>query len=228
MIPVRTCAIVPLKGLPRAKRRLSSALPGQVREHLVLTMLEDVLSTLAGIEHLDCVVVTPESRIAEIALRHRAIVLPEPGAGDLNAAVRSGLDYACARGIGQALVLPADVPLATRDELAALIHSRGGQPGVTLAPSHDGNGTNGLLLAPPQAIAPSYGPGSYLEHLSQAMARRVDVNVLHLPGLARDIDEAADLAHLLGNAPAATRYNFLEPYLAAPAGPQPSPQGNER
>ena len=228
MIPAKTCAIVPLKALPRAKRRLSSVLPGPVREHLVLTMLEDVLATLAGIEHLDCVVVTPEGRVAEIARMHGAIVLPEPGAEDLNAAVRSGLDYVCARGIGQALVLPADVPLAARDELVGLIQSRGGQPGVTLVPSHDGKGTNGLLLAPPQAIAPSYGPGSYLEHLSQAMARRVDVNVVHLPGLARDIDEPADLAQLMTHTPTAARYKFLEPYLAAPAGPQPNPQGNDR
>ena len=84
---------------------------------------------------------------------------------------------------------------------------------MTLAPSHDSNGTNALLLAPPDAIAPCYGPGSYLQHLSQAMARHIDVNVLHLAGVARDIDEPADLAQL--SAAAGARYGFLEPYLAA-------------
>jgi 2-phospho-L-lactate guanylyltransferase len=84
---------------------------------------------------------------------------------------------------------------------------------VTLAPSRDGNGTNAMLLAPPDAIAPCYGPGSYLQHMSQAMARHIDVNVLHLAGVGRDIDEPADLAALSAAAPA--RYGFLEPYLAA-------------
>jgi 2-phospho-L-lactate guanylyltransferase len=111
------------------------------------------------------------------------------------------------------LVLPGDIPLATAEELSSLIGSRGSRHGVTLAPSHDSNGTNALLLAPPNAIAPCYGPGSYLEHMSQAMARHIDVNVLHLPGVARDIDEPADLAVLA--AAAGERYGFLMPHVAA-------------
>jgi hypothetical protein len=49
--------------------------------------------------------------------------------------------------------------------------------------------------------------------MSQAMARHIDVNVLHLAGVARDIDEPADLAQL--SAAAGARYGFLAPYLAA-------------
>jgi 2-phospho-L-lactate guanylyltransferase len=174
-------------------------------------MLADVLATLASAACSDCVVViTPDAQVAALARDRGASVVPEPGAGELNAAVATGIAYATARGFEQALVLPADVPLATPDEVMRLIQSRGGRPGVTLAPSHDGNGTNGLLLGPPGVIAPCYGPGSYLEHLSQAMARRVDVNVVHLAGLARDIDEPADLAVLLAaSAGTGGRYDFL-------------------
>jgi 2-phospho-L-lactate/phosphoenolpyruvate guanylyltransferase len=213
----RTCTIVPVKALDRAKRRLSPVLPDAARQRLVLTMLEDVLLALAGVESNHCVmVVTPDARVADLARSHGATVVPDPGASDLNAAVATGLAYVAARGFGRALILPADVPLATTEELGSLIESRGSQPGVTLAPSHDSNGTNGMLLAPPGAIAPCYGPGSYLEHLSQAMARRVDVNVVHLAGLARDIDEPADLAALLAaKTGAGGRYDFLGLYLAA-------------
>jgi 2-phospho-L-lactate guanylyltransferase len=224
-----TCAIVPVKALGRAKQRLSSVLPEAARQRLVLTMLEDVLATLAGVESIDCViVVTPDARVAALAQERGATVVPEPGAEELNAAILSGIAYACSRAIGQALVLPADVPLATAGELRSLIRSRGGQPGVTLAPSHDSNGTNGLLLAPPNAIDPSYGPGSYLQHLSQAMARRVDVNVVHLEGLARDIDEPGDLARLLADTQAGSRYAFLAPHAAASDSLQPNPRGNDQ
>ena len=143
--------------------------------------------------------------------------MPEPGAGGLNAAVESAIAFALSRGLDQALVLPADIPLATPGEVASLIASRGARPGVTLAPSHDSDGTNALLLAPPNAIAPCYGPGSYVQHMSQAMARHIDVNVLHLAGVARDIDEPADLAVLSAAVPA--RYGFLEPYLGAAGQP---------
>jgi 2-phospho-L-lactate/phosphoenolpyruvate guanylyltransferase len=225
----RTCAIVPVKALGRAKRRLSSVLPDAPRQRLVLTMLEDVLAALAGVESIDCViVVTPDARVAALAQGHGATVVPEPGAEELNAAIGSGIAYASSRGVGQALVLPADVPLTTSGELRSLIQSRGAQPGVTLAPSHDSNGTNGLILAPPNAIEPCYGPGSYLQHLSQAMARRVDVNVVHLEGLARDIDEPSDLALLLAHPQAGKRYAFLAPHAATSDRLQPNRQGNDQ
>jgi 2-phospho-L-lactate/phosphoenolpyruvate guanylyltransferase len=205
-----------VKALGQAKRRLAHLLPDAIRRRLVLAMLEDVLGAVAQVEAIDALlVVTPDAHVADLAQAHGATILPEPGAAELNAAIDSALAYARSRGLPQALILPADVPLATSAELGALIASRGAQPGVTLAPSHDSNGTNGLLLAPPDAIAPSYGPGSYLQHLSQAMARRVDINVVHLAGLARDIDEPTDLAALLAQPRLRERYGFLAPYLTA-------------
>jgi 2-phospho-L-lactate guanylyltransferase len=207
-----TYAIVPVKALALAKRRLASVLPDAARRRLVLAMLEDVLAAVAEVRGIErVVVVTPDADAASLADGRGAIIVPEPGAGELNAAVESAIAFALARGAGQVLVLPADIPLATPAELSSLIGSRC-RPGVTLAPSHDSNGTNALLLAPPDAIAPCYGPGSYLQHMSQAMARHIDVNVLHLAGVARDIDEPADLAQL--SATAGARYGFLEPYLS--------------
>lgn len=225
----RTCAIVPVKTLDRAKRRLSSVLPDAGRQQLMLTMLGDVLTALAGVEEIDgVVVVTPDARVVALAQQRGATVVPEPGAEELNAAIASGIAYASSRGARQVLVLPADVPLITPVELRSLIRSRGAQPGVTLAPSQDGNGTNGLLVSPPNAIAPCYGPGSYLQHLSQAMARRVDVNVVHLEGLGRDIDEPGDLTWLLAHAGAGGRYAFLERHMAVSGTLQPDPQGNHQ
>jgi 2-phospho-L-lactate/phosphoenolpyruvate guanylyltransferase len=212
-----TYAIVPVKALAQAKRRLAPVLPDATRRRLVLAMLEDVLAAVAEVRGIDrVVVVTPDANAASLADNRGATIVPEPGAGELNAAVESAIAFALARGAGQALVLPADIPLATPAELSSLIGSRRSRPGVTLAPSHDSNGTNALLLAPPNAIEPCYGPGSYLQHMSQAMARHIDVNVLHLAGVARDIDEPADLAQL--SAAAGARYGFLEPYLTVGGG----------
>jgi 2-phospho-L-lactate/phosphoenolpyruvate guanylyltransferase len=209
-----TYAIVPVKALALAKRRLAPVLPDEVRRRLVLAMLEDVLTAIAGVREIEgVVVVTPDAGAARVAADRGATILPEPAGGGLNAAVESAIAYAMSRGLPRVVVLPADIPLATPQELASLIASRPSTPGVTLAPSHDGNGTNALLLAPPDDIAPCYGPGSYLQHMSQAMARHIDVNVLHLAGVGRDIDEPRDLSALSAAAP--TRYGFLAPHLEA-------------
>ena len=163
---VRTCAIVPVKALGRAKRRLSHVLPDAARQRLMLTMLEDVLAALAGVESIDCiVVVTPDARVAALAQGRGATVVPEPGAEELNAAIGSGIAYVCSRGVGQALVLPADVPLATSGELRSLIQSRG-----AAARRDAGAVARQQRHERPVARASqchrhlAMGPGSYLQH----------------------------------------------------------------
>ena len=126
----RTCVIVPVKALDRAKLRLSRVLPEAVRQRLVLTMLEDVLAAVAGVvSHDGVIVVTPDARVAALARSNGATVVADPAAGDLNAAVATGIAYAAARGVGQALILPADVPLSTPEELRSLVQSRGATAG---------------------------------------------------------------------------------------------------
>jgi 2-phospho-L-lactate guanylyltransferase len=215
-----TWAIIPVKALTHAKRRLSPILPAEARRHLVLLMLDDVLATLATSRAVGPVlVVTPDSRVAELAKGKGARVLRESRPRGLNAAVRSGLAHARARGATQALVLPADVPFVMPDELRSVVEGGGVGVGrrVTLAPSADGGGTNALFLAPPDAVEPSFGPGSFARHLAHAVARRLDTQVLQLPGIAADIDEPKDLAQLIAQGPTSERYGFLKAYMPLPA-----------
>jgi len=226
-------AIIPVKTLSQAKRRLAPVLPDAARARLVLTMLEDVLAAVAQVESIGrVVVVTPDARVAELAQGMGAVVLRERRAAGLNAAVRRGLADAAAQGDSQALVLPADLPLATPEELRRLVEADGdasSQASVTLAPAGDGDGTNALCLAPPDALEPGFGPGSFLQHLAQAVAKGLEIKVLRLPGLARDIDQPRDLARLLAHPQTAERYAFLEPYVtAADRAAQPHSRGREQ
>lgn len=195
----RTLAIVPVKRLTSAKSRLVPALGNEARARLVLLMLEDVLATLAGVPQLDGVlVVTADAEVSRAARASGAEVIGEEGSRGLNAAVETGLNAASARGAQRALIVPADVPLATESEIARLIESPRDErdPGIVLAPSFDGAGTNGLALPLGTGFVPRFGTDSFFAHLSEAVARRRDVAVLHLPGLARDIDQANDLDYL--------------------------------
>lgn len=224
-----TWAIVPVKALSEAKGRLTPLLPVAARRELVLAMLTDVLGKLqetGGFARI--VVVTTDPAVAACAVAADVAVLRETGARGLNAAVSDGLVHAAAHGAARALVLPADVPFATVAELRILLaDSPSAQTAgaVTIAPSADGAGTNALLLSPPDVLEPSFGPGSYVEHLSQAVARRLDVRVAHLAGLAADIDEPADVMKLSADAATATRYAFLKDCLpAADHGPGLPPE----
>jgi 2-phospho-L-lactate guanylyltransferase len=221
MMPVETWAIIPVKMLERAKQRLAPVLPPSARRELVLGMLQSVLATARTAPGLSRIlVVTPDPSVVLLAQAKGAEVLREDHARGLNAAVRLGLARATAAGAARALVLPADVPLMTPGELKGLLGSGASEVGAraTLVPAADGEGTNAMLLTPPTALEPAFGPGSYVRHLSQALARRLDVEVLHLPGLAGDIDCPADLGRLISAAPQLAPFQFLAQHVMKAAG----------
>jgi 2-phospho-L-lactate guanylyltransferase len=227
----KTWTIIPVKRLSQAKRRLSPALPAEARRQLVLVMLKEVLGILSQVAEIDTVlVVTPDAHVAEIARQSGASVLSEARAGGLNAAVKAGLAFAREHGATAALILPGDVPFATADEVRRVVASAsaGRQSRAVLVPSHDGEGTNALVLSPPGALEPSYGPGSFLRHLAQAVARKLDVQVLQAPGLAVDIDEPRDLARLIADKRGAGSYAFLQAHPTKPEDrPPPAAGGTE-
>jgi 2-phospho-L-lactate/phosphoenolpyruvate guanylyltransferase len=89
------------------------------------------------------------------------------------------------------------VPLATPREIAALIAAHRPPPSFTIAPSHDERGSNAILVSPPDLVPFAFGDDSFRPHLAAAEARGVAPTILHLPGIARDIDTPQDLAAFL-------------------------------
>jgi 2-phospho-L-lactate guanylyltransferase len=208
-----TFAIVPVKALGEAKRRLAPALAPAARRRLVLTMLEDVLALLGDVGPIArTLVVTPDADVAAVATGHGAVVVDEEGPSDLNSAVRRGLAYARRRGAERALVIPADVPLATRAEVRSVLASAPTGPArqVVIVPSEAGEGTNALLLTPTDVFEPAFGEGSFVRHVAQAVALGLDFRVLRLPGLGADIDQPRHLARLAAAMRGSDRYAFLD------------------
>jgi 2-phospho-L-lactate guanylyltransferase len=200
--------VIPVKRLGGALRRLAPALEAPVRRELQVAMLRDVLSACAAAPGLAGVlVVTSDSEAAELArARAGARVIPDhhPPRG-MNGAVGRGLGALADAGAAAALVLTADLPLAGPDDIAAILAAALPGPSAVLVPSHEGTGTNAMLLRPPDAIAPRLGPDSLARHLAEAARAGVAVCRLERPGLALDIDTPRDLAALVaGGAVCAT------------------------
>jgi 2-phospho-L-lactate guanylyltransferase len=213
-----TWAIVPVKALGEAKQRLAGVLPPEARRRLMLAMLQDVLATLRQVGRLDPVlVVTPDAEVAGLAESCGARVLREEQARGHSAAAMAGFADALAHGAVQALTLPADAPCLTAGEVSRLLDAARPAAGasVVLVPSHDRDGTNAVLAAPPDAFPPRFGPGSFARHLAQAAARGLDCRVVELAGLGLDIDAPRDLAALIARKRGVPAYAFLEMQCAA-------------
>jgi 2-phospho-L-lactate guanylyltransferase len=126
-------------------------------------------------------------------------------AGNLNAAAHNAALILRRRRVDRMLVLPADLPLVTPEDIESLLDERQyGQ--VVLAPNLDKSGTNALLLAPPAALKPCYGANSYERHLRAARAAGLAVNTVDRPGLAQGIDTPVDLRVLTQTA--RSRFSF--------------------
>jgi 2-phospho-L-lactate guanylyltransferase len=62
-----------------------------------------------------------------------------------------------------------------------------------IVPDRHGDGTNALLLTPPDALTPSFGEASRQRHFDLAVAQGSVPEVIEVPSLALDIDTPEDL-----------------------------------
>jgi 2-phospho-L-lactate guanylyltransferase len=188
---------VPVKDLVNAKQRLVPLLAADERRALAAAMLEDVLVALAS-AHLDAVwVMTRDDAVTAIAQRHHATVVPEAENRGHTAAVAAAQARAQASGVTVFATIPGDVPCVTGAEVDALVAAAGTSPTVVFAASRSGLGTNGVALAPPDALALRFGEPSFENHVAAARAHGLTPRLLQLPGLALDVDDPDDLVALL-------------------------------
>jgi 2-phospho-L-lactate guanylyltransferase len=217
---MRTAAVLPVKRFDRAKQRLGDAVGTGERRELSAAMVEDVLTALRQVAGLDdLIVVTAEDRAAALAAAAGAHVVTDRHEAGQSAAAEAGVEAALRRGAERALLVPGDCPALDPAELTALLARYGraraaegdrsgaaahggaapeGAAGaeVVIVSDRHGEGTNALLLSPPGAVAPAFGPGSLARHAARARAAGATVRVAQAPSLELDVDTPGDLAAL--------------------------------
>ena len=195
---MRTAAILPVKSFARAKQRLGASVADQLRLALARAMVSDVLLALSETAAIELtIVVTREPLAAEAALELGATVVDDDSEQGQSAAAMLGVASALEQGFERVLCVPGDCPALDPSELAELLAPRPrSTAGVVIGPDRHGTGTNGLLLDPPDAIEPSFGPDSCERHRSLALERGLDCRIERLSSLLLDIDTGADLQAL--------------------------------
>jgi 2-phospho-L-lactate/phosphoenolpyruvate guanylyltransferase len=194
---MRTAAVLPVKRFALAKQRLGASVAEELRFELARAMVADVLLALARTASVECtIVVTGEEEVATSARAQGALIVRDETETGQSAAVTLGITRAQRDGFERVLCIPGDCPALEPAELEALLGPAGGEPEVVIVPDRHETGTNGLLLSPPDAILPSFGPGSCERHRALARAAGVTCRLERPPSLLLDIDTGADLAAL--------------------------------
>jgi 2-phospho-L-lactate guanylyltransferase len=156
----------------------------------------DTLTQLSELEQV--LVVSRDSAALAVARMYGARTVLEDSASHLNIALERATAVAttyAARGI---LILPADLPNITPDDVRQLISVAEKGVSVVIAPDHHRTGTNALLVRPPGLLSYSFGENSFSRHMAQIKAKGLRHEVLDLPCLAQDVDYPEDLTFLNG------------------------------
>jgi 2-phospho-L-lactate guanylyltransferase len=190
---VTTLAILPIKTLDEAKTRLAAELDPRPRRALVEAMFSDVLVALRRAKLVDQVLVVSRDHNAQrIAGGYGAMVADDEDSGHNDAAGR-GISRALELGAERVLLVPGDTPLLDPVELDDLLSRKLEPPTVLVVPDRHGTGTNALLLQPPDAMKPSFGPGSHDRHHRHAATAGITAITVEIPSLALDLDTPEDL-----------------------------------
>ena len=199
---MRATAIIPVKRFSHANQRLLSELDPRARALVAGSMLTDVIAAVGACEPVErIIVVSGEGRAERIALdgskrfRTPLEVLQDPVDKGHSEAATLGIVRAKSLGASCVALLPGDCPLLDPAELAAALRAHPGA-GVGVIPDRHGSGTNGLILAPADAIRPAFGPDSRRIHLERAEARGLDGTLLELGSMGLDLDTPDDLVRM--------------------------------
>jgi len=208
----RLAVVVPMKPLTLAKQRLRPAVNDATRITLARAMFEHVLTTIrsSGVADLP-LVISADVDVRALAQTYGFWTLDEQGKNGkplgassrsdpigYNEAIIQAVAWTQVQGATTLLILPADLPYLTPDDLRQLVDLAGAAPqAAVLAPDAAETGTNALLLRPPDRILPAFGPNSFRRHLEALHRSGVVPVVYRSASLAHDVDEPADLVRLI-------------------------------
>jgi 2-phospho-L-lactate guanylyltransferase len=191
------CAIIPIKPLRRGKSRLSSVLSENRREGLNQYLLTSTLKCLININKISHIlVISYDPSALTLARKFGAKTVLENRNTNINRALRKATLAAMAINSSKILIVPADLPLITKDDILAVIGKSGDPPEIVIAPDRKMSGTNLLLINPIGAIKYNFGEWSFRKHIEQAERKKINIKICQRKNLSFDLDLPEDLEYL--------------------------------
>jgi 2-phospho-L-lactate/phosphoenolpyruvate guanylyltransferase len=187
-------AIVPVKTLRRGKSRLAGVLTEDERKLLIQTLLANTLKTLTTVPEVSQTLVVSSDMAALAQARELgAKTVQEDGTPELNMALRRATVVAKVYATDGVLILPADLPLLSCQDIRTILSYAFPPPVVVIVPDRHKDGTNALFVNPAGLLTYSYGPGSFKRHCENAKEAGARLEICHLNSVALDLDMPEDL-----------------------------------
>jgi 2-phospho-L-lactate/phosphoenolpyruvate guanylyltransferase len=167
------------------------------RRQLFFALAERVIRALHATPSIEVVaVVTASSEVTAFAKSLDAEVIRHAADFGTASAFASAVQHLQPLKLERLLMIAGDLPLVSSAALEQVVALADPSAGVVVVPDRHRLGTNALLCAPPDVVAPCFGGDSFRLHLQAAQAAGVPAQVLEVEELALDLDVAADFEFL--------------------------------
>jgi 2-phospho-L-lactate guanylyltransferase len=186
-------ALVPVKPLRRGKSRLAEILSEDERTQLNHQLYQQTIHVLKQVDEIsDILVVSRDSDVLTEARDLGVRTVTENGSPELNNALRRASLFSKAFSPEGVLIVPADLPLITAQDVSGFLSQRSDAPMIVISPDRRGEGTNMLFVSPADLLTFSFGQVSFETHCRLAEGRGAQVRVFHNERIALDLDIPED------------------------------------
>ena len=186
-------AIIPVKPFREGKSRLRSLLNDDQRAILNRNLFINTLQKAKEVKQIENgVIVSRDVEALAIAESFGYKAIREGDCSDLNSALNLGVSFINSEENQGLLILPADLPLISTEDIVLLINQAVEPPMVVLVPDRWRQGTNCLLINPKDLIPFTFGLGSFRTHQKLAQLSGAEVKVFHNKNISIDLDLPED------------------------------------
>ncbi len=187
------CAIIPVKPLRSGKSRLSSVLSEDKREGLNQYLLTSTLRRLRNVNKIDHIlVISYDPSALTLARKFGARTVLENRNTNINRALRKATLAAIAINSSKIIIVPADLPFLTEEDIFTVIEKSGDPPEIVIVPDRKISGTNVLLINPIGTIKYNFGEWSFRKHIEQAERKKINIKICEIKNLSFDLDLPED------------------------------------
>ena len=187
------CAIIPIKPLKRGKSRLSGVLSQEKREELNHNLLASTLQCLKKCQVVDnLIVISCDPSALLLARKLGARTVLENLNTNINRALRKATKAAKAINSSKIIIVPADLPLLTKEDILFVINESGNPPEIVIVPDRRKSGTNVLFINPIGTMKYEFGECSFKKHLKQAEIKEINIKICIRENLSFDLDLPED------------------------------------
>lgn len=186
-------AIVPVKPLRRGKSRLAPILSEEERFQLNHQLFIRTIKVLKAVDAIsDILVVSRDSDVLTEARDFNVRTVTENGTPELNNAIRRASLFSMAFSTEGVLIVPADLPLLTPEDVSDFLAQRTRPPMAVIGPDRRRQGTNMLYIDPADLLTFSYGQDSFNKHCQLTESVGASLIVYENERIALDLDIPED------------------------------------